>query len=158
MQITGSMGGIFQAVSNRLTGTSSGVTQTSSSDSSSSSSNSSGVKTYDFTSMSRAQMRSVSDTLYKSGQITFDQMTDLQMAGPLGKAGPNGEFIPFTAEERAAVDQEPMNYQQIANNAVSNIESSGRQTDPTSGYQDWIKIRSLLQNLQGSVSGINVSA
>jgi hypothetical protein len=118
----------------------------------------SGVTTYDFSQMSRSQMQGVAQGLYKSGQIDLTQLFMLQQAGPIGKVGPNGEFIPFTATERADIDSRPVNYPQLVQRAIAGIESRGEATDPKSGYNDWKHILATLRANQGSVSGVDVSA
>lgn len=117
-----------------------------------------GVSSYDFTNMTRSEMKGFSDKLYKSGAISFDEMTVLQLSGPLGKVGPNGEFVPFTAAERQQVDNQPMNYLKTADDAISGIESRGGASDPKSGYQTWLSVRSLLQGWQGQTSAVNITA
>jgi hypothetical protein len=99
---------------------------------------------YDFTHMTRSEMYDVSGSMWKAGTITLDQMAMLQLAGPLGKVGPNGEFVPFTAAERAAVDAEPRDYLAIARGAIEDIERRGNANDPTSGYVNWKQILSTL--------------
>ena len=82
----------------------------------------------------------------------------LQQAGPIGKVGPNGEFAPFTATERADIDSRPANYLQRVQGAIAGIESRGAATDPKSGYNDWKHILATLRANQGSVSGVDISA
>jgi hypothetical protein len=118
----------------------------------------SGVTTYDFSQMSRSQMQGVAQGLYKSGQIDLTQLFMLQQAGPIGKVGPNGEFVPFTAAERADIDSRPVNYLDLVQGAIAGIESQGGATDPKSGYNDWKHILATLRANQGSVSGVDISA
>jgi hypothetical protein len=118
----------------------------------------SGVTTYDFSQMSRSQMQGVAQGLYKSGQIDLTQLFMLQQAGPVGKVGPNGEFVPFTAAERADIDGRPVNYLDIVQGAIAGIESRGEATDPKSGYNDWKHILATLRANHGSVSGVDISA
>lgn len=99
-----------------------------------------------FSNMTRSQMRTMAQDLYQSGKLDFDSMTNLTMMGPLGKAGPNGEFIEFTPAERQAIDNKPMNYHEEVQSRIARIQSDGRQFDPTSGYQTWLKIQSFLNN------------
>jgi hypothetical protein len=118
----------------------------------------SGVTTYDFSQMSRSQMQGVAQGLYKSGQIDLAQLGMLQQAGPIGKVGPNGEFVPFTAAERADIDSRPVNYLHLLQGAIAGIESRGEATDPRSGCNDWKHILAALRANQGSVSGVDISA
>lgn len=117
-----------------------------------------GVSTYDFTSMTRNQMVGLSRQLQDAGALDLTQAGMLQMAGPLGKVGPNGEFVPFTAAEREAVGNQPMNYIQTAQDAIAGIESRGEATNPKSGYADWKQILAVLQSRQGTPSGVDIRA
>ena len=117
-----------------------------------------GVTTYDFSQMSRSQMQGVAQNLYQSGQIDLSQLFKLQHAGPIGKVGPNGELVPFTAAERAEIDSRPVNYQDLVQGAIAGIESRGGASDPKSGYNDWKHILAVLNANQGSVSGVDISA
>lgn len=121
-------------------------------------STSEGVTTADFSHMSRNQMQKVAKQMYDSGAISADEMFSVTLMGPLGKAGPNGEFIPFTEAERAAIDNQPMDYHQMISDTISGIERQGRVADPTSGYQNYLNLRSAMQQWQGRTSGINVTA
>lgn len=117
-----------------------------------------GTTTYDFTHMSRNEMKDAASALYASGQIDSKQLLMLQMAGPLGKVGPNGEFVPFTDAERAQIDSQPVNYLDLVQGALAGIESRGQTADPTSGYSDWQQILAALQSNQGGVSGVDIRA
>lgn len=116
-----------------------------------------GLRTADFSHMSRNQMQTVAKQMYDSGAINADELTSVTLMGPLGWAGPNGEFIPFTESERAAIDNEPMDYNQMISDVISGIESQGRAADPTSGYQNWKHLSSVLQQWQGSTSAANIT-
>lgn len=102
----------------------------------------------DTSSMTPAEMRTFAKELYNSGKIDQEALMSLTIVGPIGKAGPNGEFIPFTESERAVIDNTPVNYNQIANMSIARIESDGRALDPTSGYQTWLAIRTALNQYQ----------
>ncbi|WP_253907339.1 hypothetical protein [Herbaspirillum rubrisubalbicans] len=97
-------------------------------------------------SMTPAEMRSFAKELYNAGKIDLEAMISLTLVGPIGKAGPHGEFIPFSESERQAIDNTPVNYHQIAATYIARIESDGRQLDPTSGYQKWRAIQTALKN------------
>ena len=99
-----------------------------------------------YTSMTPAQMKGVAQDLYNSGKIDLDQLFKLQNAGVLGKQGPNGEFIPLSAAEKARFDNTPVNYIQLAQGAMKYIEQTGAAADPKSGYADWQDILETLQN------------
>lgn len=117
----------------------------------------SAVSTYDFTSMTPKDMQSVAARLHQSGAIDLTQLFILENAGgPLGKVGAHGEFVPLSAAEREGFRNTPTDFIQIAKNALAGIESQGRAADPTSGYQGWKDILTLLQNRQGQVSGIDL--
>lgn len=90
---------------------------------------------YDFSSMTPATMKQVADKLYRSGKIDLDQLFKLQNMGvPLGKAGPNGEFIPLTEQERAGYENTPVNYISTTQSAIQFLEQTGYAADPKSGY------------------------
>ncbi|HEU0124266.1 MAG TPA: hypothetical protein VFQ91_27290 [Bryobacteraceae bacterium] len=103
----------------------------------------------DFTKMTRAEMKDVAKKLFDSGVIDLTQLGMLQMAGPIGKLGPNGQFISFTEAEQKAIDSQPMNYFRVAGDAMRFIESQGKQYDSTSGYANWQHILSVLRERQG---------
>lgn len=156
MQISG-LNALYQATATRRAAT---ATQTTGSEANASTAagTSEGVSSYDFTKMTRNEMKDFSQKLFKSGQISLDELGALQLSGPVGKAGANGQFVPFTAAERAQIDNQPMDYMQMANDAISGIESRGEASDPKSGYQTWQSVRSLLQNWQGQASAVNITA
>ncbi|MCL1074639.1 hypothetical protein [Shewanella dokdonensis] len=105
----------------------------------------------DFTNLTPKQMRTISADMRKSGAIDFDAMTSLQMIGPLGKVGPNGEFVPFTSAEREQIDNTPINYSAAVSQQRANIERMGRTLDPTSGYAMWAKLEQLLGQAKSCV-------
>lgn len=158
MQINGSgAAALYQTMAARQTSTDKTQSGTQSA-SGTTSSSSQGVTTADFSHMSRNQMQKVAKQMYDSGAISADEMFSVTLMGPLGKAGPNGEFIPFTESERAAIDNQPMDYHQMISDTISGIERQGRVADPTSGYQNYLNLRSAMQQWQGRTSGINVTA
>ena len=104
---------------------------------------------YDFTHMTPAEMRDLTGDLYDSGDLDLAQVLQLQLSGvPLGKVGPNGSLIPFSDAEKSAYDNSSQDFLGIASNAMDDIESQGRAGDPTSGYQSWQGILSVLNSLQ----------
>jgi hypothetical protein len=112
----------------------------------------------DFTNMTASQMEGAAKKLYESGDIDLTQLGMLEMAGPLGKVGANGEFVPFTAEERQRIRNLPVDYIRLAKDAIAGIESRGQAADPTSGYKDWKQILGVLRTHQGVASGIDIRA
>ena len=133
--------------------------QTSPSAASSTSAETSSVSTYDFTNMTPRQMHEAATRLYKSGEIDLTQLFRLQQAGvPLGKTGPDGGFVPLSSAERDGYRDAPANFMQIARDALTHIEQTGRASEPTSGYQSWKDILAVLQRRQGTVSGVNINA
>lgn len=115
------------------------------------------IRVNDFTSMTSNQMKSVAKGLFDTGKIGLTQLFQLENAGiPLGKAGPNGEFIALSPEERESFRNTPMNYMDLIKDAMSGIEAQGKAADLTSGYQSWKDLLSVLQDNQGSVSGVDV--
>jgi hypothetical protein len=109
----------------------------------------------DLSNMTPNQMQGIAKDLWKSGKIDLTQLLMLQTAGmPLGRVGPQGEFIHLTEAERESFGSQPVNYPQIVQNALDYLEQSGRAADPTSGYKSWQGIQSALEQL----SGINTYA
>lgn len=105
---------------------------------------------YDFSHMTPSEMRDLSGDLYDSGDLDLTQVLQLQLSGrPLGKIGPDGALLPLSNAESSAYDSTSQDFIGIANNALDQIESQGRAEDPTSGYQSWQSILSVLNNLQG---------
>ena len=105
---------------------------------------------YDFSHMTPSEMRDVTGDLYDSGDLDLTQVLQLQLSGrPLGKIGPDGTLLPLSDAESSAYDSTSQDFIGIANNALGEIESQGRASDPASGYQSWQSILSVLNNLQG---------
>jgi hypothetical protein len=102
------------------------------------------VAARDFTHMTRAEMREVAKEMFERGEIDLDQQFKLLFSGPVGNVGAGGTFIPFTDAEWARIDQQPVDYVQLAHDAMDGIRSQGRQVDSTSGYQDWQRILDVL--------------
>lgn len=103
----------------------------------------------DYTRMTPNDMKTAAKKLFDEGKIDLHQLGMLQMAGPLGKVGPNGQFVPFTPAEQARIDSTPVNYIQLTRNAIAGIESRGEASNPTSGYRDWKFLNTLLTQQQG---------
>lgn len=99
----------------------------------------------DYTNISRADMKAASNDLWKAGKIDLQELGMLQLAGPLGKVGPNGEFIPFTAAERAELDRQPVDYVSVAERAIAEIDYRHAAGDARSGYEKWKHILETLQ-------------
>jgi len=109
----------------------------------------------DLTNMTPNQMQGIAKDLWKSGKIDLTQLLMLQTAGmPLGKVGPNGEFVQLTEADREAFGSQPVNYFKITQGAMDYLQQSGRANDPTSGYKNWQGIQAALEQL----SGINTLA
>jgi hypothetical protein len=104
--------------------------------------------------MSRNEMKKVAQHLWEEGKIDLTQLGMIQMAGPLGKAGPNGEFIPFTESERAQIDNMPTDYPKLVKGAMEFIKKS----DPKSGYENWKQILSVLEGPQTALPKVDVNA
>jgi hypothetical protein len=102
--------------------------------------------TADVTSMTSAEMQQHAQSLFDQGKIDLTELFMLQNAGiPIGKQGANGEFIPYSQEERDQFRHTPMNYIQTAQDAIKQLEQSGYANDPVSGYQRWQHILTTLQ-------------
>ncbi|MBB3656854.1 hypothetical protein FHX15_002082 [Rhizobium sp. BK650] len=104
---------------------------------------------YDFSHMTPAEMRDLSIDLYDSGDLDLAQVLQLQLSGrPFGKIGPDGTLLPLSNDESSAYDSTSQDFLDIASSAMDQIESQGRASDPTSGYQSWQSILSMLNSLQ----------
>jgi hypothetical protein len=108
---------------------------------------------YDFTHMTPGRMQTVAQELHKAGKIDPVQLFELQTAGmPLGKVGPNGQFIPLSAGEKAQYTNRPVDYTRVAQDAIAFLEQSGRAASPTSTIDEWKGILKTLQDMQGQVA------
>ncbi len=104
---------------------------------------------YDFSHMTPAEMRDLSTDLYDSGELDLAQVLQLQLSGrPFGKIAADGTLLPLSEAESSAYDSTSQDFIGIASNAMDEIESQGRAADPTSGYQSWQGILSVLNSLQ----------
>ena len=112
----------------------------------------------DFSNMTRNEMKKVAQHLWEEGKIDLTQLGMIQMAGPLGKAGPNGEFIPFTETERAQIDNMPIDYPKIVKGAMAFIENRHEELDPKSGYANWKQILSVLEGPQTALPKVDANA
>jgi hypothetical protein len=156
MKIAGDVSSHYQTMGARQkpTATQAASTALTTAETSSSGAN---IRTNDFTSMTANQMKSIAKGLFDTGKIGLTQLFQLENAGiPLGKAGPNGEFVPYSPDERESFRNTPMNYMDIIKDAIAGIESQGKAADLTSGYQNWKDLLGVLQDNQGSVSGVDV--
>jgi hypothetical protein len=119
----------------------------------------SGVTNYDFTNITPAQLSSVTQKLVQSGQLSLGQEALLQLSSePLGLVGPQGQFVPFTAAQKATLDNTPINAIQIAKDQISELQQTGEANDPEFAYKDWTGILSTLQSLQGTPESVNIVA
>ena len=112
----------------------------------------------DFSNMTRHEMKKAAQHLWEEGKIDLTQLGMIQMAGPLGKAGPNGEFIPFTETERAQIDNMPTDYPKIVKGAMAFIENRHEELDPKSGYSSWQKILSVMEGPQTALPKVDANA
>ncbi len=115
-----------------------------------------GISSMDFGHMSRNQMQTVAKQMYESCAIDADQMWSLTLMGPMGKAGPNGEFQPFSASERAAADNQPMDYNKMISDALAGSKASA--SDTSSSYQNLLALQSALQEWQGRPFSVDITA
>lgn len=105
--------------------------------------------TRDFTEMTPTQMREAARELFKGREINLDQLFLLENMGvPLGKAGPNGEFIALDQAERATFENTPVNYLTQLSSAIRFLEETGYAMDPLSGYETKKDLLSTLSHLQ----------
>lgn len=100
----------------------------------------------DYTRMTPSEMSRVAQGLYDGGKIDIIELFVLQNAGmPLGKAGPNGEFVPLTDAERAAASAKPVDYIKTFTEGIRFLEQTGYAMDPESGYESMKHILATLQ-------------
>jgi len=134
---------------NTSTSSSTGVNTTTSADS---------VGTYDFTDMTPNQMKSAVQALASSGKIDSTQAIRMQMMGmPLGTMV-DGKFQPLTAAQRESYANTPVNYMQLFQGNMAFLQQQGLANDPKSGYRDDQAILAAMQQAQGSVSSVNITA
>lgn len=108
----------------------------------------------DFTQMTPREMKDYAKQLFDAGEIDLTQLFMLQTAGmPLGRLGDNGELIPLTNDETNAFQSQPVNYFQVAQDAMDYIEYTGKEHDPTSGYANW---KGIFEALKRATSGVDV--
>jgi hypothetical protein len=116
------------------------------------------VGTFDFTNMTPDQMQSAAQALVKSGKITSSQGVMMQLMGkPLGTMD-DGQFRLLTPAQQQSFDNTPVNYMQIVQGNMAALRQSGEASDPKSMYADDQAILSAMQQLQGSVSSVNITA
>lgn len=100
----------------------------------------------DVSHMTPNQMQAVATDLWQAGKIDLSQLFMLQTAGvPVGKQGPQGEFVALTAAEQASYGNTPVDYIQVSKDAIAGIEWRHQAADPTSGYTQWKGILATLQ-------------
>jgi hypothetical protein len=103
----------------------------------------------DYTRMTPAQMKDAAQGLYDAGKIDLSELFMLQTAGmPLGKAGPNGEFLALSAAEKARFNAQPVNYIQTFKDGIDHLEQTGYANDPTSGHARMKHLLEVLQRAQ----------
>jgi hypothetical protein len=120
----------------------------------------SGIRTYDFTRMTQNEMQGVARGLGESGKIDLHQSLRLMLTPviPMGDVGPNGAYRLPTAEQADAYYNQPLDYFQKLRDQLAFMEKSGQATDPIFGYEGLKKTLSILQEMQGKTSGVNITA
>ena len=119
----------------------------------------SGVANYDFTNITPAQLDSDTQRLVQTGQLSLKQAALLRIGSePLALMGPQGQIVPFTAAQKATLDNTPINALQMVNNQISALQQTGEANNPASNYKDWTGILSTLQSLQGTPESVNTVA
>ena len=98
-----------------------------------------------------AQLGSDTQKLVQSGQRSLKQAALLRISSePLALVGPQGQIVPFTASQKATLDNTPINALQIVKTQISALQRTGEANNPESNYKDWTGILSALQSLQGT--------
>jgi hypothetical protein len=119
----------------------------------------SGVSTYDFTNLTPNQLQSVTSGLVKSGKLSEQQALQLSfVSATLGNLGPNGQFLQLSGAKSAAYSNQPVNYIQTINNQLAYLQQSGEASNPEYGYAALQTLGATLQALQGTTSGVNLTA
>lgn len=117
----------------------------------------SGVSELDFASMTPGEMQGVAKKLFEAGDIDLTELFMLQTMGvPLGKMGPQGEFVELSADEKEGFSSRPIDYFQGTKNAISYLEQTGQAANPKSGYGSWQDILAALHQRQGT-PGLDVT-
>lgn len=106
------------------------------------------ASSYDFTNISRADLADTGMKLFRSGQITLDELFRFQDPTPriaidgTRQPGDPGERIDFT--QRIKTD-------------ISNMETTGEASMPKSSYSMLTGLLFKLQGLQGKPSGVDIN-
>ena len=116
------------------------------------------VGTYDFTNMTPDQMQTAVQGMVSSGKLTSSQGIMLKLMGmPLGNLE-DGKFVPLTAAQKESYGNTPVNYMQIVQSNMSALQQSGEAGDPKSMFADDQAMLSAMQQTQGTVSSVNITA
>jgi hypothetical protein len=116
------------------------------------------IGAYDFTDMTPNQMQSAAQALASSGKIDSTQAIRLQFMGmPLGTMV-DGKFQPLTAAQRDSFANTPVNYVQVVQSNMAFLQQNGEANDPKAGYADDQAILAAMQQTQGAVSSVDITA
>jgi len=120
----------------------------------------SGIRSYDFSRMTQSEMQGVARELGQSGKIDLHQSLRLMLTPviPMGEVGPNGAYRLPSSEQANAFYNQPVNYFQKLRDQLAFMENSGQASDPISGYAGLKNTLSVLQEMQGKTSGVNITA
>lgn len=115
---------------------------------------SAGVSTYDFTSMSPAQMRSTVNDLIRSGKMSLDESSGLVgiMSPPAMRWAGNG--TPPSAEEFNRIDNQPIDAMAALRGGIAGAQLRG----DTKSAEALGQTLDALQRLQGGTASVDIRA
>lgn len=113
-----------------------------------------GISTYDFTSMSPAQMRSTVNDLIRSGKMSLDESSGLVgiMSPPAMRWAGSG--TPPSAEEFNRIDNQPVDAMAALRGGIAGAQSRG----DTKGAEALGQTLVALQRLQGGTASVDIRA
>jgi hypothetical protein len=101
------------------------------------------------------QLSDTSSVAPAAGSAVNNSAAASSAAGASPTTSGKGQFVPFSAAQKATVDNTPINAIQLAKGANSEFRQSGEASDPNFGYKEWTGILSTLQSLQGTPESVN---
>jgi hypothetical protein len=103
----------------------------------------------DFTNTEPREMKRVAKEMWREGKIDLDQLFYLENMGvPLGKEGPQGQFVPLTADEKATYEATPFDYIAGIESHLEFLRQSSMENNPLSGFATWKGLLDVLRGLQ----------
>lgn len=101
----------------------------------------------DFTNVEPREMKRVAKEMWREGKIDLDQLFYLENMGvPLGKEGPQGQFVPLKADEKAACEAIPFDYIAGIEGHLEFLRQNAMANNPLSGFAKWKGLLDVLRN------------